>query len=189
MAERDTDADARAYAESSAQGHADAVSVARGVAVLAILAALALALQATLTRTRGGADTSANASIGPACRVPVAIVDGDGERLGCGDEPDLRACPPLAAGDRVRQSGGTCLREPGGMSAGARLIVGEKLDLNRASAQDLELLDGIGPHLAAAIVAARAQRGRFSSLAELDQVPGIGPVLLGKLGAEVTIQP
>jgi len=48
------------------------------------------------------------------------------------------------------------------------------IDLNRASADELEALPGIGPGLAERIVAARQERP-FSSLEDLQRVSGIGP--------------
>lgn len=55
------------------------------------------------------------------------------------------------------------------------------LDLNRASAEDIEKLPGIGPAVAKRIVAYRDSAGRFSKLEDLDAVKGIGPKLLDKL--------
>lgn len=49
------------------------------------------------------------------------------------------------------------------------------IDVNRASAAELELLPGIGPGLAARIIEDRAQRGAFASVADLERVRGIGP--------------
>jgi len=60
------------------------------------------------------------------------------------------------------------------------------LDLNRASAEDLEALPGIGPALAARILAARQER-LFSSIEDLERVPGIGPATLQRLRALVTV--
>jgi len=60
------------------------------------------------------------------------------------------------------------------------------LDLNRASAEDLEALPGIGPALAARIVSARQER-LFSSIEDLERVPGIGPATLQRLRALVTV--
>jgi competence protein ComEA len=48
--------------------------------------------------------------------------------------------------------------------------------LNRASAKDLESLDGIGPVLAARIVAYRNQNGPFLTVDDLMKVSGIGTV-------------
>jgi len=49
-----------------------------------------------------------------------------------------------------------------------------RVDLNTASQEELENLPGVGLKLAERIIAARQQRP-FTSLAALDQVPGIGP--------------
>lgn len=55
------------------------------------------------------------------------------------------------------------------------------LDLNAATARQLEALPGIGPVMAKRILARRDSLGPFGSMEELDRVRGIGPVLLGKL--------
>lgn len=48
------------------------------------------------------------------------------------------------------------------------------LDLNRATADDLQRLPGIGPALAAQIVRARERQGRFATAEDLLRVPGLG---------------
>lgn len=58
---------------------------------------------------------------------------------------------------------------------------GAVLDLNTASESQLDGLPGIGPVLAGRIVAWRAAHGRFSSVDELGEVAGIGPKLLERL--------
>jgi competence ComEA-like helix-hairpin-helix protein len=57
----------------------------------------------------------------------------------------------------------------------------EPVDLNRATAAELERVPGIGPALAARIVARRDSLGGFRSLAELERIRGIGPATLKKL--------
>ncbi|MCC6795139.1 MAG: helix-hairpin-helix domain-containing protein [Candidatus Hydrogenedentes bacterium] len=60
------------------------------------------------------------------------------------------------------------------------------LDLNTASAQELETLPGIGPTLASAIVQYRAQQ-RFTSVDDLNNVPGIGEKRLNDLRPHVSV--
>jgi competence protein ComEA len=48
------------------------------------------------------------------------------------------------------------------------------LDLNRASRQDFERLPGIGPVLAGRIVEYRAAQGAFDDIEQLRHVKGIG---------------
>jgi len=62
----------------------------------------------------------------------------------------------------------------------ARLLVGGRIDLNRATARLLETLPGIGPQRAEAIVRARGERP-FAAVAEIERVPGIGPKTRARL--------
>lgn len=52
------------------------------------------------------------------------------------------------------------------------------LDLNAASAEQLDTLPGVGPATSAAIVTYRERNGRFRTVDELLEVPGIGPAKL-----------
>ncbi|NLT35762.1 MAG: ComEA family DNA-binding protein [Gaiellales bacterium] len=69
---------------------------------------------------------------------------------------------PAAPGDRPAQNAGP-------------------VSLSAASREELDALPGIGPALAAAIIAYRDEHGPFVSVEELEEVPGIGPSLLSKL--------
>ena len=62
----------------------------------------------------------------------------------------------------------------------------ELVDLNRASVDQLEELPGIGPVLAGRIAAWRAANGRFTMVEELAEVSGIGPALVANLRGLVT---
>jgi competence protein ComEA len=55
------------------------------------------------------------------------------------------------------------------------------LDLNTATLEQLDTLPGVGPATARAIVTYRSRHGRFRSVTELLEVPGIGPVKLEAL--------
>jgi competence protein ComEA len=62
------------------------------------------------------------------------------------------------------------------------------LDINSASGKLLEQLPGIGPVLAARIVAYRAANGRFGSVEDLLKVSGIGPAKLADVRGLVTVR-
>lgn len=64
----------------------------------------------------------------------------------------------------------------------------QPLDLNRATAQELERLPRIGPSLAARIVAFRLSHGPFRAVDSLIRVPGIGPATLALLRHRLTVQ-
>jgi competence ComEA-like helix-hairpin-helix protein len=51
-----------------------------------------------------------------------------------------------------------------------------RVDLNRATWIEYVMVPGIGEKTARAIVLWRSEHGPFTSVDELDQVPGIGPV-------------
>jgi competence ComEA-like helix-hairpin-helix protein len=74
---------------------------------------------------------------------------------------------------------------PGGLFAPKLDRPGTALNVNRATAVELERLPGIGPSLARRIVADREARGPFATVQALDRVPGIGPALVGRLGTLV----
>jgi competence protein ComEA len=64
---------------------------------------------------------------------------------------------------------------------GAGGPAGAPLNLNTATAEQLDQLDGVGPATARKIIAYRQQHGGFRSVSELDQVPGIGPKRMAAL--------
>ena len=72
---------------------------------------------------------------------------------------------------------------PAGRAGRAAPVAGGSrlLDLDSATVADLDRLPGIGPVLAARIVEHRQLHGRFHRVDELLLVPGIGPRLLERL--------
>ncbi|MFG1785577.1 ComEA family DNA-binding protein [Rhodococcus oryzae] len=62
-----------------------------------------------------------------------------------------------------------------------------KVNLNTASEAELDGLPGVGPVTAAAIAAWRQANGRFTDIEQLGEVDGIGPARLEKLRALVTV--
>lgn len=73
-------------------------------------------------------------------------------------------------------------------SAGAGAAApGRLIDLNAATEADLDGLPGVGPVLAGRILAWRTQHGRFTRVEELGEVPGIGVKLLAQLSPLVRV--
>lgn len=65
---------------------------------------------------------------------------------------------------------------------------GDRVDLNRAGRAELEDLPGVGPVLAGRILELRRRRGRFDRLEDLLAVPGIGPARLEDLRPRATVR-
>jgi competence protein ComEA len=61
------------------------------------------------------------------------------------------------------------------------------INLNTATPEQLDQLDGVGPATAQKILAYRQEHGGFRSVAELDRVPGIGPARMAALKDRVTV--
>jgi competence protein ComEA len=66
---------------------------------------------------------------------------------------------------------------------------GIALDLNRASAKDFEQLPGVGPVLAGRIIEYRASQGMFHDIEQLREVKGIGPKKFEQIRPHVAVAP
>ncbi|GAA2033710.1 hypothetical protein GCM10009756_27810 [Pseudokineococcus marinus] len=99
--------------------------------------------------------------------------------------------PPVPAGPPAGPASGA--GAPGGAAgAGAPADPGSgpeggPLDLNRAALADLDALPGIGPVLAQRILDTREQLGAFTSVEELGEVSGIGEARLAELRELVVV--
>ncbi len=62
-----------------------------------------------------------------------------------------------------------------------------RVDVNRADAEELDLLPGIGPAKAEAIVADRAARGHFRSVEDLARVRGVTRAIVEQFRDLVTV--
>jgi competence protein ComEA len=103
-------------------------------------------------------------------RVNLARIVVDGEQIHVPREGD-EDLPPIGGGGAVAGGAG------GGGTVGGSGVGADgrgPVDLNRASAAELETLPGIGPSRAAAIVRHREEHGPFRVPGDLRDVPGIG---------------
>ena len=66
---------------------------------------------------------------------------------------------------------------------------GEQVDLNTATVEQLQTIDGVGPVMAERIFTWRQEHGRFTSVDELQEIDGIGPKKFAKLKDRVRVQP
>lgn len=92
-----------------------------------------------------------------------------------------------SVGGVVLGAGATSTAADDGATGAGAAVAGQPLqiDLNTATAQELELLDGVGPATAAKIVAYREQNGGIGSVDELDEVSGIGEAKLAAIRAQL----
>jgi competence protein ComEA len=72
-------------------------------------------------------------------------------------------------------------------SAATGASPGGLVDLNSAGVAELDALPGIGPVLAQRIVDHRSREGPFRSVDQLDDVPGIGPAIFAELAELVRV--
>jgi competence ComEA-like helix-hairpin-helix protein len=62
------------------------------------------------------------------------------------------------------------------------------LDINYIGSADLQKVRGVGPALAARLIARRDSLGRFGSWEQVDEVAGVGPAILGRLKEALVLQ-
>jgi competence protein ComEA len=119
--------------------------------------------------------------------VVVVVVAGLGALLRIDVAADREAPAPClrpALGD-----GGVVVCDGAGHDVGDRAwLFGARLDLNTASARSLSRIKGIGDGTARAIVEQRERHGPYTSVDDLDAVPGIGPRTLERLRAVVEVR-
>lgn len=130
--------------------------------------------------------------VGPAAaRAIVAERERSG---GFASLEDLLEVPGVGTGTLARMRShlqlgppGPRRRPPDRTPAPTRPAPRAPLDVNRATEAELERLPGVGPALAARMLAQRTRLGRFASLEDLLQVPGIGPKTLERLRPLLTV--
>jgi competence protein ComEA len=109
-----------------------------------------------------------------------------GGATGKADLSAVNLAAPLEDGRQilvpVRAEAGPAAAGPGAVGTAPA-----KVNLNTATAEQLDTLAGVGPATAAKILAHREQHGAFGSVEELADVPGIGERRLAALRELVTV--
>jgi len=68
----------------------------------------------------------------------------------------------------------------------AKAVIGT-IHLNKATAEELQTLTGVGPALSERIVLYRTEHGPFRSVDQLTEVNGVGQAKLAKLRSQLTV--
>jgi len=125
----------------------------------------------------------------PGQRV-VDAVDAAGGATKKADLDLLNLAALLTDGEQilVPAHGAAVVPPPGGGSpVGTTGATAALVNVNTATETELESLPGVGPVLAAAIIAYRTEHGPFPTVDALDDVSGIGPATLDQLRPLVTV--
>lgn len=124
--------------------------------------------------------------------VNLAAPLADGQQILVGADPVPALSVGGAAGSAGAASGGGAGSTGGGavgggVDGGVGGGAAGAVNINTATAAELEAVTGIGPATAKKIVAHRESKGPFSSVDQLEEVPGIGPAKIEGMRPEVTV--
>ena len=116
-------------------------------------------------------------------RLNLAAPLVDGERVYVPRIGELAVPAPVGQSDATAAAGADTGGNLGPPAGGTTPPV----DINTATAEQLDTLPGIGPSTARAILDYRSQHGRFQSVDELLEVRGIGDAKLAELRSKVAV--
>jgi len=116
-------------------------------------------------------------------RIVDAVAAAGGFTAGA-DQSSLNLAQVIVDGQQLVVAAQGAAPAPGPTSAGANSS--SIVDINTADATAIETLDGIGPALAARILAYRTAHGGFRSVGDLQNVTGIGPKKFAAIKASVS---
>ena len=170
----------------------------RPVTTLGLGFVIVIALFAWSHRSTSAVQTatvSQGLSLGtPVIQTEIVVdVEGDVNKPGLVHLPiGSRMADAIAAADGMKQGvDATTINLAARLEDGQLIVVGQttnsagtqdsRVSLNQGTAADFDSLPGVGPVLAARIVAFRDQHNHFASVDQLQEVPGIGPKVFANL--------
>jgi competence protein ComEA len=103
-----------------------------------------------------------------------------------GDPNAINLAAPLQDGTQIVVPARSAEVAPG-VAAAPGAAPSVPVNLNSATAEQLDTLDGVGPATAQKILEYRQQHGGFRTVDDLGQVPGIGPKKLAALRSKVQV--
>ncbi|WP_344606177.1 ComEA family DNA-binding protein [Sporichthya brevicatena] len=157
-----------------------AAVVAPGSPVPGVSAAPGLAAPGIVVDVQGKVRRPGVVQLPAGSRVLDALEAAGGPRPGVATT-SLNLARLLTDGEQVVLEAGDAGATAGGIGSDGLV------NLNTATLADLDSLPGVGPVLAQRILDWRSEHGRFSSIEELQEVPGIGPSTFADLKSRVRV--
>ena len=135
----------------------------------------------------GGPTNKADES---AINLARVLVDGEQIYLPEKGEATRQIATGNGSGNGAETSGGVSnnsISSSSGVSNRSNGAGGGAININQATAEELDALPGVGPAIATRIVEWRESNGAFNAVADLQNVKGIGPSILAKIADQATV--
>ena len=121
---------------------------------------------------------------GPTAKAELAAVNlaaqvTDGQQILVPERGAAVAAAPSSSGSS--SSGALGVAPSGGAAPGALV------NINTASLEELDALDGVGPSTAQKIIDYRTENGGFKTIDEIKEVPGIGDAKFAAMKDSITV--